>query len=211
MDQPPAAASLRLALHAIRRTVSLSVVLSRPDGFPERITVLLGGWVGAGAYDESRYDDIDAVWTADLLAGEVRIDSREGLRWARSARRIHIFAADPSEPDLVSVSAVRVGVGHALICRVEDVASVRAVAQLAGSPELAAHDHWHGIPEGWSVLSGYIPAHATGTIAEAGLRPLDPGADVDITLEGGLSIRPKVFAEGHPPVLKSVLCPMGRR
>jgi hypothetical protein len=199
IDLPPAVAALRLALHAIRRTVSLSLVLSRPEGCPERITLLLDGRIEAGAYDESRYDDIDVAWTSDLLVGELRIDSADGLRWVRSARRVHIFAPDPSEPDLVSVSAARAGADHVLICRAEDVPGVRAIAQQAGSPELVSHDHWQGIPNGWSVLSGYKPARATGPIAEAALRPLDPGADVDITLGGGLAIRPRVFAEGHPP------------
>jgi hypothetical protein len=86
-----------------------------------------------------------------------------------------------------------------LICRAEDVPGVRAIAQQAGSPELVSHDHWQGIPEGWSVLSGYFPVHATRPIAETTLRPLDPGADVDITLGEGLALRPRVFAEGHPP------------
>jgi hypothetical protein len=198
-DLPPASASLRLALHAIRRTVSLSLVLSRPEGFPERITLLVDGRVEVGAYDESRYDDIDVAWTSDLLAGELRINSADGLRWVRGARHVHIFAADPGEPDLVSVSAVRAGADHALICRAEDLPRVCDIAQLAGSPELVPHDHWQGVPAGWSVLSGYRPAYSTGPIGDAAFRPLDPGNDVHITLSGGLAIRPRVFAEGRPP------------
>jgi hypothetical protein len=209
IDVSPAAASLRLALHAIRRTVSLSLVLSRPEGFPERTTLLLDRQIEVGAYDESRYDDIDVAWTNDLLAGELRISGADGLRWVRSARRVHIFAADPSEPDLFSVSAVRAGAYHALICRIEDVPEVRAIAQLAGSPELVPHDHWQGIPAGWSVLSGFKPAHTTGPIGEAAFRPLDPGADVDIALGGGLAIRPQVFAEGHPPDIEIRPVPEG--
>lgn len=201
-DIPPAAASLRLALHAIRRTVSLSLVLSRPEGFPEQITLLLDGRADVGAYDESRYDDIDVAWTSNLLVGELRLNSADGFRWIRSARRVHIFTADPSEPGLVSVSAVHAGADHTLICRVEDVAAVRAIAQQGGSPELVPYDHWQGIPEGWSVLSGYKPAQATGPIADASFRPLDPGADTDIMLGGGLAIRPRIFAEGHPPCIE---------
>jgi hypothetical protein len=196
---PPAAASLRLALHPIRHTVSLSLVLSRPEGFPERITLLLDREIEARAYDDTRYDDIDVIWCSDLLAGELRFTNADGLCWVRSARRVHIFAADPNEPDLVSVSAVRVGADHALICRFEDVPAVCAIAQQTGSPEPVAHDHWQGIPAGWSVLSGYRPAHAAGTISEAAFRPLDPGAYVDISVGGGLALRPRVFAEGHPP------------
>ncbi len=206
---PPAAALLRLALNTYRRTATLSLMLSRPEGFPERTALLLDGGIEVGAYDESRYDDIDIPWTSDLLAGELRVNSVEGFRWVRSSRRVHIFAADPSEPDLVSVSAVRVGTEHALICRIEDVPAIRAIAQQAGSPELVSHDRWQGIPEGWSVLSGYNPVHATGPIDEAEFRPLDAGADVDITLGGGLALRPRVFAEGHPPQIEISPVPQG--
>ncbi len=206
---PPAAALLRLALNTYRRTATLSLMLSRPEGFPERAALLLDGGIEVGAYDESRYDDIDIPWTSDLLAGELRINSVEGFRWVRSSRRVQIFAADPSEPDLVSVSAVRVGTEYALICRIGDVPAIRAIAQQAGSPELVPLDRWQGIPEGWSVLSGYNPAHATGPIDEAEFRPLDAGADVDITLGGGLALRPRVFAEGHPPQIEISPVPEG--
>ena len=206
---PPAAALLRLALNTYRRTATLSLMLSRPEGFPKRAVLLLDGGIEVGAYDESRYDDIDIPWISGLLAGELRINSVEGFRWVRSSRRVQIFAADPSEPDLVSVSAVRVGTEHALICRIEDVPAIRAIAQHAGSPELVPHDRWQGIPEGWSVLSGYNPAHATGPIDEAEFRPLDAGADVDITLGGGLALRPRVFAEGHAPQIEISPVPEG--
>src|SRR5262249_10621185 len=152
-------------------------------------TLPLGGGIEVGAYDESRYDDVDVAWSSDLLAGELRFNSADGLRWVRSARRVHVFTADASEPDVVSVYAVGVGAEYSLICRVEDVTDVRAIAQQAGSPELVPHEHWQGIPEGWSVLTSYKPTHATGSIAEAGFRPLNPGADVDIALSGGLALR----------------------
>ena len=38
----PAEARLRLMFHPVRRTVNLSVVLARPAGYPDRITLLLG-------------------------------------------------------------------------------------------------------------------------------------------------------------------------
>ncbi len=195
----PAELWLRLALHPIRRTAALSLVLSRPDGFPGKATILLGGEIEVGAYDQSRYDDIDVAWNADLLAGELRVSSTDGLQWLRSARRIHIFACDAAEPDLVSVSAVRVDLDHAIICRSGDVPSVRAIARSTGSPELTSHEHWRGIPAGWSVLSGYVPVRAAETTCDIAFRPLDPGVNREIILAGGLGIRPRVFAEGHAP------------
>jgi hypothetical protein len=179
--------------------VKLSLVLGRPDGFPKRITILFEGQTPVEAYDDRRYDDLDLTWTADLLAGELRVDSAEGFQWLRSARRVQLFSANPAEPDLVSVAAARSGVDHAIVCDSADVAAVRSIAQSAGSPELISYDHWQGVPEGFALLSGYIPAHAAETMPDHGFRPLDPGSGVEIILADGLAIRSRAFAEGRPP------------
>jgi hypothetical protein len=206
---PPAEAWLRLSLHPIRRIAQLSLVLSRPDGFPERITAKFDGLVEVSAYDASRYDDIDLEWRPELLADELRYESREGVRWVRSARRIHIFAGDPSEPDLVSVSAARAGAEHAVVCRAADAGLVEEIALQSGSPPLLHHDHWQGIPDGWRILSGYIPAHASGEVSDPALKPLDPGFDIRISLAGGLEVRTRVFAQRHPPRIEIPALPAG--
>ncbi|MGH6856398.1 MAG: hypothetical protein ACRECP_01830, partial [Methylocella sp.] len=69
----PAEAKLRLMLHPIRRTATLSAVLARPPGYPDHITLLLGEGAEVSAYSEDRYDDVDLAWTADLLSCEVRL------------------------------------------------------------------------------------------------------------------------------------------
>ena len=194
-----AEAKLRLSLHAIRRTARISVVLTRPEGFPQRVTLQAGAEHAVEAYDTQRYDDLDLPWTGELLDGELRLASTDGFQWVRSARRVHIFAADPNEPDLISVGAARPGVAHALVCRSGEAADVRSAAASVGSPDLQAHEHWQGIPDGWMVLSGYTPEHTAERPLPNDLRPLDPGAGLEIVLEGGLAIRPRVYAEGHPP------------
>ncbi len=194
-----AEAKLRLALHPIRRTARISVVLTRPEGFPERVMLQAGVQHAIEAYDTQRYDDLDLPWTGELLDGELRLANTDGFRWVRSARRVHIFATDPNEPDLISVGAARRDVAHTLVCRSGDAADVRAAAASVGSPDLQAHEHWQGIPEGWMVLSGYTPAHTAEPPLPNDLRPLDPGAGLKIVLEEGLAIRPQVYAEGHPP------------
>jgi hypothetical protein len=151
------------------------------------------------AYDTQRYDDLDLPWTGELLDGELRLASTDGFRWLRSARRVHIFAGDPNEPDLISVGAARPDVEHALVCRSSDAAEIRSAATSAGSPELFAHEHWRGIPDGWTVLSRYTPTHSVALSLLPDLRPLDPGAGLEILFEGGLVIRPRVYAAGHPP------------
>lgn len=197
--RPPAEAWLRLSLHPIGCTAKLSLVLARPEGFPDRVTVSIGSQRTIEAYDAQRYDDLGLSWTAELLVRELRVDSVEGLQWVRSGRQVQIFAEDPSEPDLLSVGAARAGARHAIICRCEDVPAVCAIATSAGSPKLTPHERWEGIPSGWAVLSGYRPIRAAAPVPEPALRPLDPGYGIAIKLTGGLAIRPKVFAEGHPP------------
>lgn len=195
--RPPAEAKLRLSLHPIRRTARLSVVLTRPDGFPARVTVQAAGSHAVEAYDEQRYDDLDLAWTSELLGGELRLASANGFQWVRSARQVHIFAEDPNEPGLISISAARAGIAHTLVCRSRDAETVRLAALSTGSPEMQTQ-HWQGIPEGWMVLSGYTPVHAA-TALPSGLRPLDPGEGLEISFDGGLAIRPRVYAAGHPP------------
>lgn len=207
--RPPAEAKLRLSLHPIRRTARLSVVLTRPDGFPPRVTVQAAGSLAVEAYDEKRYDDLDLPWTSELLDGELRLASAERLQWLRSARQVHVFAADPNEPDLISVSAASAGVAHTVLCRSTDAEAVRVAAESTGSPPPQMLQHWHGIPEGWIVLSGYTPMHSAAPPLPAGLRPLDPGEGLEITFDGGLAIRQRVYAAGHPPRISIIPAPGG--
>lgn len=197
--RPPAEAKLRLSLHPIRRTARLSVVLTRPGGFPARVAVLGAGTEVVEAYDEQRYDDLDLPWTSELLDGELRLASADGFQWLRSARQIHIFAQDPNESELISASAARAGIAHTLICRSGDAEAIRLAAAATGSPELQTHEHWQGIPDGWSVLSGYTPGHAAAQPLSSGLRTMDPGEGLEISFEGGLAVRGRVYAAGHPP------------
>lgn len=195
----PAEAKLRLSLHPIRRTARLSVVLTRPDGFPARVTVQAAGSHAVEAYDVQRYDDLDLPWTSGLLDGELRLASADGFQWLRSARQVHIFAEDANEPELISVSAARTGTAHTLVCRASDADAVRLAAVSTGSPELQTREHWQGIPDGWMVLSGYTPVQAAAAPLPPGLRPLNPGEGLEISFAGGLAIRVRVYAAGHPP------------
>jgi hypothetical protein len=206
----PGEVGLRLALHPIQQTARLSLVLSRPEGFPERTAIEVDGKeVEFGRFDENRYDDIDVEWRPELLGGELRYQSNDGCQWVRSARRIHIFCADPNEPDLLSVSAASLGVSHTIVCRLDDATAVEAVTASAQSPALTRHGHWEGIPESWCVLSGYVPAHAAAELPDQSLRPLDPGINFKILLAGGLAVRPDAFAQGHPPRIEIPELPDG--
>lgn len=196
----PAEAFLRLSLHPIQRTVRLSLVLARPEGFPEQITLATEGHPSVRAYDDGRYDDVDVPAGATLLGSELRFKSLERFQWLRSARRVQVFSTAPSEPDLISVSAARAGAEHAVLCRSSDVTDVRRIAELAGSPPLVSHDGWPGVPAGCAVLSAFCPVRAIAEGVEPSLSTLDPGASITIELSG-IPIRARVFAEGHPPLI----------
>lgn len=205
----PAEAKLRLMLHPIRRTATLSAVLARPAGYPGRITLLLGEGAEVGAYSEDRYDDVDIEWTADLLSAELRLDCEEGYQWLRSGRRIHIFGEVADEPGIMSVGSAGLLSPSTIVCRSEDAAAVQAAAQACGSPTLVSHDHWSGIPDGWMVLSGYRPAHAAPSGLAPGLTVLDPGVGSEIRFSEGLRIRSASFAEGGPPRIEIAPFPAG--
>lgn len=205
----PAEAKLRLMLHPIRRTATLSAVLARPAGYPDRITLLLGEGAKVGAYSEDRYDDVDIEWMADLLSGEVRLDCEEGYQWLRSSRRIHIFGEVADEPGIMSVGSAGLLSPSTIVCRSEDAAAVQAAAQACGSPALVSHDHWSGIPDGWMVLSGYRPAHAAASGLATGLTVLDPGVGSEIRFSDGLRVRSASFAEGGPPRIEIAPFPVG--
>jgi hypothetical protein len=207
--RPPAEAKLRLMLHPIRRAATLSAVLARPAGYPDRVTLLLGGGTEIGAYGESRYDDVDLEWTADLLSGEVRLDCKDGYQWLRSGRRIHIFGVVADEPGVVSAGSAALSSPSTIICLREDAAEVRAVAEACGSPTLVSHEHWSGVPDGWTILSGYRPTHAAASELASGLTGLDPGVGSEIRLSGGLRISSASFAEGSPPRIEIAPFPPG--
>jgi hypothetical protein len=205
----PAEAKLRLMLHPIRRAAALSAVLARPAGYPDRVTLLFGGGEEVSAYGEDRYDDVDLEWTADLLSGEVRLDSKEGYQWLRSGRRIHILGEVADEPGVVSVGSAALSSPSTIICRDDDAAVVRAASEACGSPALVSHDRWSGIPDGWTILSGYRPTHAAVSELTSGLTGLDPGVGSEIRLSGGLRIRSVSFAEGRPPRIEITPYPSG--
>lgn len=193
-----AEARIRLTIDRIRRTVRLSIVLSRPDGFPEQTGVDADGQQTVSAYDESRYDDIDCTWSATLLDGELRLsDPGQGLEWVRSARPIHIFA--PADPDFLSVPAARAGLEHIIVSREENAQDIEAAADMAGSSPLWQITSWTGMPAGWTIFTGYAPLRPVPSLTDPRLRSLEPGSGTEIYFQDGLRVRGNQFAEGHPP------------
>ena len=207
----PAEARLRLILHPVRRSASLSAVLARPPGYPDLVTVRQEAGTEVRAYDEDRYDDVDLEWTPSLLTGELRLDCEQGYQWLRSSRRVHIFRAEADEPNLISVGFAALKSPCAIVCRREDADAVRSAARMCGSPELTSHDRWTGVPDGWAVLSDYLPTHAASEDLEADLTALDPGVGAEIRLSSGLQISAVSFAEGSPPRIEITPFPAGAR
>jgi hypothetical protein len=193
-----AEAKFRLAIDPIRRRIHLSVILLRPEGFPEEIAVAVSG-TPTPAFDLARYDDIGVDWTSAVLDGEFRLrDETQGLEWLRSARPFQIFAGAAGERDLVTVSAAALGSENTILCREKDVGAIETVAAETGSPPLRRITGFHSIPAGWAVMGGYVPVRAMASPAEW-LKPLDPGAEIQISFSGGFRIRGATYAHGEPP------------
>jgi hypothetical protein len=192
-------AKLRLTIDEIRKRAHLAGVLLRPEGFPEEIDI---DGFSVQAFDQSRYGDIDLDWSPELLAGELRFkDTAHGLEWIRSARPFHVFAAMPGEPDLMTASAAALGTDCTIVCREEDMSAIEAVTTEAGSPALRRFVGFQGVPPGWVVLAGYSPVRALAAPPEW-LKPLDPGAEISISMSGGFKIRHAVYAQGEPPLIR---------
>jgi hypothetical protein len=200
--RPPAEARLRLTLHPIRRTVQLAVVLMKPEDFPSQVTLELGGSQVAEALGDGQYGDVDTLWDQDLLAGEIRISSVDGFQWVRSARPVHIFAADPAQAGLVTVASAAAGVEHTIVCREQDASTVCEIAESAGSARPAALQRFTGAAAGWVVLTGYRPARAAALMPSQEFLPLDPGHAIAISLQGGLEIGRRTYAQGKPPRIR---------
>ena len=197
--RPSADVRLRLSLHPIRRTVQLSLVLMRPAEFPPSITLQLDEPQTVDAHGDRQYGDVASEWSVGLLASEIRLTCAEGFCWVRSARLAHIFAADPAEPDLVTVAFATAGIEHTVVCRNEDARAVCDLAESAGSSRPKALERFTGIADGWVVLTGYRPTRAAAVTPNAAFSPLDPGHAIAISLEGGLAIGGRSFAQGKPP------------
>lgn len=194
-----AEARLRLMIDPIRKRVALAAILQRPEGFPDRVRI---GEEDVQNFDDSRYDDYDLDWTAGLLDGEIRFsDETQKLEWVRSARPFHLFAGTPDEPDLISVSAAPLGKRCTIVCRESHATDIEAAATEAGSSAPVRLSGFDGLPSGWTILDGYAPVRALVSPPEW-LRPLDPGAEMAITLDGGLEIKTAVYAEGEPPLIR---------
>lgn len=199
---------LRLYINRNRKSVHLSIVLSRPEGFPDRIELKSDGielkipgdgWVCA--FNDERYDDVEVDWTSELLKNEFRLaDTEQRLTWIRRLRPFHIFApGKPGEFALLTVSKVTIGAEHVILCHESAIPEIHAVAKNTGSQPLQVIQEWMGIPPGWVVVTGYTPVHSCRSQIKPDLRPLDPLEEMKIQLVGGLHIRGNFYAEGWTP------------
>lgn len=203
VQRRPSELRLRLELDRRSQSAMLSAVAARGEGFPDAIAVGAAGDGPVASFDERRYDDVPLDWTGDLLRSEIRLrDQTKGLSWLHSARAVHIFTDEPGEPDLLSSAAAITGRRHVLIVPNALAGSVSALTELAGSPPLNLLAGWRGIPDGWSVLDGYVPVKPIAQEFNRDLKPLDPGVPVIIAFSGGLQIRGSSWAEGSQPEIR---------
>lgn len=201
-------AKLRLYIDSNRKSIHLSIVLSRPKGFPDQIELDVIGSEAINIvndepvdafFDDERYEDIDVDWTPSLLTDELRLlDTKQSLKWVRGARPFHLFAPVEGESGFLTVSTADIGTEHIIVCREEDVMEIYAIATDNGSLQPKRIQEWTDIPSGWAVLTGYTPQHSAPQ-AKSRFRPLCPDKETKIRLDGGMPVRNKTYAEGHAP------------
>lgn len=203
LQRRPSDLRLRLELDRRAQSALLSAVIARGEGFPDTIFVGIDDAETVVAFNEWRFDDVPLDWNSDLLRAEIRMsDVAQGYSWLHSARTVHIFTDEPGEPDLLTVAAAITGRRHALIVPAAITYRILELTELAGSPKPEILAGWCGIPDGWSVLDGYVPVQAIEQELERELKPLDPGVPVAITFTGGMRIRGNAWAEGSPPEIR---------
>ena len=196
----PAPLEIRLLRNERLKRLELSIVLKRPEGYPDQVAFANG--LSASAYDDSRYDDLRLPITAQLLDDHIRVSSEDGHQWSRRRRSVHVFAEVPGERGMMTCGAVWIGGTFSILCRSDDEPGVSAAAAAAGSPEPVRHEGWRGLPEGWSLLGNVKPRHESRDPLAGAFSVLDPGRIVDIEFSAGLQVRHLVFAQGHPPSIR---------
>ena len=196
----PAPLEIRLLRNELLKRLELSIVLKRPEGYPDRVAFADG--LSTSAYDDSRYDDLQLPVIAQLLDDHIRVSSEDGHQWLRSKRGVHVFAGVPGERGMMTCGAVWTGGTFSILCKSDDEQEVFAAAAAAGSPEPDRHDGWRGLPDGWSLYGNFMPRHASHDPTAGTFSVLDPGQRVEVEFSAGLQVRHLQFAAGHPPSIR---------
>lgn len=180
--------------------VELGVLFHRGASMAEEIAVRFGGseetlW----AIDERAFQVLwTAIASAALTDGIVAESLDARVRWVRTAREVHIFSPRADMGGFFSSPRVKAGVENAVICTAALETSVlAALAQVGVQQPIVVSAS--GIPEGWRCYRGIRPSRTGELGFEGQLAGLNPLADAEIDLAGGVHLGRASWLATHPP------------
>jgi hypothetical protein len=185
--------------------IELAFLLRRGETMADEIAVRLGPEIyNLYAVSDDLFEPLAIADSAAVLATGVAASSMENplVRWIRSGRSLHAFAAKVGVAGFVSVSRVVIGLENAVICTDELADSVLRICA-AVARELPVEVSGPGIPAGWRCFRGIRPVVAVVPEGCSGLfLALVPLPDATIDLGGGISISRSAWLFGHPPSIR---------
>ena len=181
---------------------TVSLLASRPSGFPEQLTVSSGaGEVELLELQEDWYVAEIAGGPADLLRNGLRWTDREtGQEWVLSRREVFVLAHGTEHRGFVSCPRLVVGREHVVLCVAAQLAAVEEELREAGCSGWTQLGEDDGAPAGWIVLRAVRPQRPVPPGNDSHiLNVLRPLPDIEVALEGGIRLAHNQWLLGYPP------------
>jgi hypothetical protein len=188
----------------------ISVLPERKTGMDDEIAVKAGAarlmlvaqeeW-----YGDLYFDDIGERLRQGIRLGGLLSSGRRAEWQLSGGRSIYVLAGHPSANGFVSVPRLALGRKHAVLCTAVVLEQAEAVLQQAGCKGYTKLDKSHGVPDGWTGVTGILPENALAL--DPGIDPfyaLKPAPEIDINLEGGLLFHDAAWLSGYPPEIRVI-------
>jgi hypothetical protein len=204
-------ADLLLAFQPGGWGIAISLLLRRPDGSPEQITVRLAGAaldlsvIDDGLFEPIPVGDADAALRQGVIVESVGGGPR---RWVRTGRRLHVFTERPGVFGFTSVPRVMIGQENIIVCDAALADRVLDLCHLTGSdaPQDVAGP---GVPPGWRCFRGYRPRRPGAWDDDDIFLALSPLPDAAIELTGGVAISRSAWISARGPAIRILGCEPG--
>jgi len=179
--------------------ILLAVLLRRPDGIAEEVTIRLSGqFITLATIDDVFFEPTELPDPAAVLAEGVAFES-VGRRWVRTGRRLHIFTGRPGFSGFVTAPRVVIGQENVVFC---EAAIAEQIAEICKSVGSAAPVELQGpgVPEGWRCFRNIYPVFSSTQQSVEGIfLALVPLPDAIIDLRGGIPLSRSAWLVGRPP------------
>jgi hypothetical protein len=192
----------------------VSLLPRRPEGLPEECTLSTNtGSIDIIALDDEWYQDVAPDGLGGLLrTGIVWTENSTGQEWLLSGREIFILGTGTIHRGFVSCPRMVLGREHAVLCTTSTLHAVEEVLREAGCESWKQLREDDGAPHGWVILSdvdnggrvrGLVPQRPVPAADAADiLNALRPHPEIEIALEGGVSLGYSSWLAGYPPAIR---------